>query len=437
MLKWLGQRLEKRKQKTRRLPETEIYISPVFKWLGRRAENRKQKAKRLWEREFNIVKAGLDEKQVISFINDLIEQHRSSQEASSESLRSLLKMTVTDAEQVAANIKMRAQAEAEAEAARIVAQAEQESQQIKREAEIAGQKDSEEIISRANTKAEIIEVEAKQNALLFLFKAREEIEKEIMEEYKQAHSRLFSSLQGLIGEGQNIEMELRGKRARLWESTNFELKQFEATLLSSSGASPPFPETSAATEIEMEPVQLEEEVLEEKVEEPVQLEEEVLEERVEESVQLQEEATVSEPVGGTMKELSEQYLPEERPGEREGEPTPLELDTQAPYAGEIEFEIAMPVDSRMVYKLYEHLQTVPELKILHTKGSWDGGTTIAIGLDKPTPLDSIISKILGVEVIPELSEKDGLAEGVSSSLRGARRSGVKRIKLTLKETPTL
>ncbi len=134
MLKWLGQRFEKRKQKTRQLSEREIYVSPMFKWLGRRSENRKQQARRLWEREFNIVKAGLDEKQVINFINDLLEQHRSSQEASSESLKALLKMAVTDAEQVAASIKMRAQAEAEAEAARIIAQAKQESQEIKRRA---------------------------------------------------------------------------------------------------------------------------------------------------------------------------------------------------------------------------------------------------------------------------------------------------------------
>ena len=72
----------------------------------------------------------------------------------------------------------KAQQEAEAEAARIITQAKQEDQEIKRRAEIAAQKETEEILSVANKKAEITEVEAKQKALLFPLRAREEIEKE-------------------------------------------------------------------------------------------------------------------------------------------------------------------------------------------------------------------------------------------------------------------
>ena len=93
----------------------------------------------------------------------------------------------------------------------------------------------------------------------------------------------------------------------------------------------------------------------------------------------------------------------------------------------------MPVELEMVSKLYSYLQTMPEIKILHTRGSWDRGTTVTVVLDKPMPLISMISKIPGVEATPELPQKDSLVRGASSSLLRAGGKGVRRIKLTLKE----
>jgi len=81
----------------------------MFKWRGQRLEKRKQKTRQLWEREFDIVNEGLDEKQVIAFVDNLIVQHKASQQASAASLNSLIKKAVTDAEQIASSIKMRSQ----------------------------------------------------------------------------------------------------------------------------------------------------------------------------------------------------------------------------------------------------------------------------------------------------------------------------------------
>ena len=149
-----------------------------------------------------------------------------------------------------------------------------------------------------------------------------------------------------------------------------------------------------------EPVRLEEEVLEEKVEEPVRLEEEVLEEKVE-------------------------------------EPVPVKLDSQALYTGRVELIVASPIELKLVSSLYNYLQTVPELKILYTRGSWDQGTTITVALEKAIPLIGILLRTPGVEVTPELLEKDSLATGKSGSpLRGGEQR-VKRIKLILKEAQPL
>ena len=391
----------------------------MFKWLGQRFEKGKQETRQLWESEFNVVKEGLDEEQVVDFVNNLIARHKASQQASADSLRSLLKTAVADAEQMAASIRMKAQTEAEAEAAEIITQAKQEDQEIKRRAEVDAQKEAEDIISVADKKAEITEVEAKQQALLFLLRAREEIEKEVREEYQRAYDRLSSSLQNLVDEGQNIEMELKSKRARLGESKNFELKEHEAVLLKTSEEVMPPPETLPP---------------EEEIEQPVQLQEEVSEEKTEQPVQLQEEATVSVPVEETVEELLVQHPPEEIPAREETSPTQLEpIDSQTIYAGEVELDIAIPVELKTVSKFYNHLQTIPDIKILRTTGSWDRGTTITVVADKPILLISEISKVPGVEVIAELLQQDSSVKGSARSRQRAGGKGVKKIKLTLKE----
>jgi len=277
--------------------------------LGQRREEKKQENKQLWGRDFNVVRSGLDEKQVVSFVDELVKQRKAS---SSASFRSFLKTAVAEAGQITDSIKMRAQEEAEEEAASIIAQANQEAEEIRRRAE------------------------------------------------------------------------------------------------------------AAAEEVE-EPVQLQEEVTEEKVEEPVQLQEEVTEEKVE------------EPVGATAEGLLEQRLPEERPEREETEPALLEKDRQALYTGEVELAIGVPVDLKMISRLYNSLQTMPEVRILRTRGSTNRGSIITVALGKPIPLISVISsKIPGVAVTPEPPEKDRLVRGKPSPLLGKGKKGVRRIKLALK-----
>ena len=95
----------------------------------------------------------------------------------------------------------------------------------------------------------------------------------------------------------------------------------------------------------------------------------------------------------------------------------------------------MPVELRTVSKLYNYLQTIPELKILHTRGAWDRGTTITVVLDKPMQLIRLISRIPDVEVTPEVPQSDSLGKGRPSSLPGGGGRVVKGIKLILKEVP--
>jgi len=413
MFKWLEQSYGKGKQKTR--------------LLWGKVLNKKQKSKLLWEKEFNIVNKGLEEKQVVDFVNNLMAQRSTSQQASSPALDSLLKTAALHVQQMTTSIKAKAEGEAQTEAAAIINQAKQEAEEIKQRAQSAAERASEDIPSAAERKAGITQIETKQQALLSLLKVREEMEKEVTEDYRNAYSRLFSSLQNLESEIRNIETELKSNRAQLWESKKFELQEYEAELLRISGASALSLETSAPIEIEKEP----EITSKEEMKEPAQLQEEAAEEEVE-PVQLQEKAAVSETVKATAEELLEQHPPEERPEEVEARAELLKQDIQTLYTGEVELAIATPVDLKMVSKLYNHLQTIPEIRILNTGGSVDRGTIITVVLDKPVPLIGIISKILKIEVTPELSDKGGSVKEKLSSLLRTRKRKVKRIGLILK-----
>ncbi|MFC1874085.1 hypothetical protein ACFLYX_02150, partial [Chloroflexota bacterium] len=147
------------------------------------------------------------------------------------SVSALLRTAIADAEQIAASIKMRAQNEAEAEAARIVARAKLEAEEVKGQAGIVAQGEAEKILSEANKKAEIVEMEARQRALQFLVKASEEIGKEIQGDYTKAYSQLSSSLRDIMAEAQKIGAELEGKATKLLETKGFKIEGYEAALL--------------------------------------------------------------------------------------------------------------------------------------------------------------------------------------------------------------
>ena len=217
-----------------------------------------------------------------------------------------------------------------------------------------------------------------------------------------------------MAEVTEVETKLKGKRGELQESKDLELREYEAILPGTSGAAAPPAEIPTSKETEIEP----DIVIKEKPEEPVRLE---------------EEAAVSEPVETAMEELLGQRRPEEIPVGEEIDPALLKQGKQALYAGEVELAVAMPVNLKMISKLYDHLQTIPELRILHTGGSWDQGTTITVVLEKQIPLISLMSKLPGVEATPELSQNDSPAKGIPSSLLRAKKGKVKRIKVTLNE----
>ena len=411
----------------------------------------------------------------------VVQPNNVSSPLASDAINPLLKTAIDDAEQTAATIKNRARAEAEAEAGRIIAQAQMEAQQIKDNAETAAQKQTDDIVATAQRKAEIIEVEAKQKALQFLIAASEEIEKEISGEYKRVYARLSASLQDLMNEAQRINTELAGRTASLWESKSFVLKEHRTALLGSSPETPsPVEATPVTIELNPEAVKKPEKKLARRqregletrarrflklggkiswrktreaaplVEEAPKLEvtpkiEDIMREKLDIS-QFERDTPMPEPTEAPLAENKATEEPpkkgpvsvtsEEKDKRVRPEPSRIILDNEALYTGEVELVIAPPVELKLVSKLYNYLQTVAELRILYTRGSWDRGTTIMVVLDKPLPLIGVLAATPEVEVIPELLERDEMSAGKAGPLL---RGGEKRnrgIKLSLEEKPS-
>jgi hypothetical protein len=102
----------------------------------------------------------------------------------------------------------------------------------------------------------------------------------------------------------------------------------------------------------------------------------------------------------------------------------LKADGQTTFVGEVELVIDVPVDLKMVSALYAHLQTLPELRILNTRGSATRGTVVTVVLNKPLPLIGLISaKMPNVDLVSDNAEK-----GKSGLLGPGKKPVARRIK---------
>lgn len=115
---------------------------------------------------------------------------------------------------------------------------------------------------------------------------------------------------------------------------------------------------------------------------------------------------------------------EERPLTGRERRAPITLDQQALLSGEVELRVAATVELKLLSDLYECLQTTPDLKVLSTRGAWDGSATIMVLLEQPLPLiDVIISKMPGIVATAEAVDAAGPMMGPITALaiaRGAR-----------------
>jgi len=124
----------------------------------------------LWGREFNVVKNGLSEAQVVSFVNDLAKQHDVllQRQEHLAALTALAERTVTEADKLAEEMKGQAKKQAQEQVAKIIAEAEgsakSEASRILAEAQSLAEKAAKEKEAQALAAADKLTGELKKAA---------------------------------------------------------------------------------------------------------------------------------------------------------------------------------------------------------------------------------------------------------------------------------
>ncbi len=393
----------------------------MFKRFSRQSATQDSKKKQLWGKDFDIVSKGLDEGQVVNFVTDLLKQRKESAPAA---IRSVLKMAVVSAERITEAIQKKAKTEAEDEAARIIAQANQKVAKTAGKPEKENKKplevvlpENSEVSEEATETSKATKVPEEATETSKATKVPEETT-ETLRTTKVPEEATETLRTTKVPEETTETLKATKVPEETTEISEEKTKTPEGVTEISEEAPETLPENSevleGATETSGETTGL-----------PAQAQSETTEEPVEETPQLPSETGESSTAGVIESILEGRQLVEVASSPEQPRAVLSKQDTQSLYTGEVELTITKPVDPKMVARLYNYLQTTPEIKFVRTSGSWERGTTIIVALDKPIALISVLSsKIPEADVVPERPERDGFISG---------KKGVRSINLALRK----
>jgi cell division septum initiation protein DivIVA len=169
----------------------------------------------LWGHEFKKAKDGLDKEQVVSFVNELMNEHKTllKREEHLSSLTQLAEKTIVEADNVAKQVQNEAEDKAKAEADAIVAKAEEQAQKLIQEK-------SAEAVVIANREAEAIKAKAQQRAESLLEERAKKIQPELRDTAKRLYGELLAQLESLKQQVVALEEEFNHKLSQPLEETS-------------------------------------------------------------------------------------------------------------------------------------------------------------------------------------------------------------------------
>ena len=183
--------------------------------------NKRNGVVELWGREFKKVGDGLDKKEVVSFVDELMKKHEALLKRAEHlsSLTKLAEKTIVEADNVAQHVKSKAEEQAKSEAKNILSEAEEqaksEAKTILSEAEEQAQKFIEEkraeALARVNHEVEAIKAKAQQQAEKLLEEKTKEIQPVLRNNVKRLYGELLTQLDGLKEQVVALEKELEQK----------------------------------------------------------------------------------------------------------------------------------------------------------------------------------------------------------------------------------
>ena len=330
----------------------------------------------LWGHEFSLAKNGLDETQVVSFVNELISE-RDLLLQRAEHLSTLTKLaekTIVEADRLAEEIKKEAIDEAKAEAKAILAEADEQAQQMMEEKRA-------EIITIATEDAEAIKSNAEREAGVLIEQQIGRIQPEIRNVAQQLYNELLSQIEGLMQQVKASEVEFEHKLSQPLEQVS-------------------------TVKIEEEP--------------PLAQENSTLGDGLESSLEHTEDIPAES-------EQPNQVIEQADTSELE-EKVILSVDSQdkPTYDKEVEVEILPPLDIKQIMGIMRHLDGLAEVESTELIPLTDK-PVIVVSLREPTQLIELL------RTFPEVAEvKEVTDEGVADNADAAHTEGKRRkMQITL------
>jgi vacuolar-type H+-ATPase subunit H len=413
------------------------------------------KIKEIWGRKFKIVKNGLDEAEVFSFIGGLIEQISAltSRLEHLDSLTKLAERTVIEANKQAQSIKKETEEKANASAASIVADAEEkarkESDRIIAEGEekakqsteekiTAAERQAQSILTAAQEKAESIKTNADAEANGIIAEAKQNaiaIEQQAQEILKAAEEKAESIKANADQEANKITSEARERAEDLVNARVASAEKEAQSILEKARARA----QEEALLIKQKSEQLlrrskriSEGEIKEKLKKVYQGLISSLEDIDETTVIPIEEAEKAEPAKPEpivhvkaerkTKEAHKQAAPSEEKVEAK--------ESIAIYEGIVELVIPPPLGLDRMLQLHKHLRNIPDIEVLNLGVSADKSITIRVKLENPTPLRSILEGLAEVGTTEEATQN---AEMTTSTKKPGEKIPIKRIIVTTKK----
>ncbi len=353
---------------------------------------RDKNVKLLWGRDFEIVKDGLAESQVVGFTTELIKERDAllQRQEHLSSLTRLAEKTILEADELAEEIQRTAEEEGKTKTSKILAEAEQQAR------ELAEQKQSE-ILAAANEAAAAIRAAAEQEVELLLGQQRQRLQAEIKEMAQKLHSQLVAQLEGLRQQAIDLQAE--------WESKLSE--PADSTTLTSDKELPP-------ASVPATPEQKEEKASAIVAEANSKHQGDILE-------QLQkawaDTEVTAHPGEQPLTSDSQSVAPSQQPNPTieqtdistiEGPALALDQgESSITYEGEVELEILPPINPRQLIGIQEYLEGWPGVGIKELRPN-NGAYSIIVIIDKPIQLVNILRELPDVEEVS--TSKAGDAE---------------------------
>ena len=336
----------------------------------------------LWGHDFIKAKYGLDETQVVSFVNELISQRNTflQRREHLSSLTKLAERMVAEADNMASQIKDEAIERANAEATMILAKAEERAQQMIEEKRA-------EAIAMTNREAEAIRADAQQEIELLLEEKTRSSQTELKDTGKSLYGQFLLQLEDLQQQVRVLEIDFE-------HTLSQKMNQFDLNV-----------ELELSSQLTV----------------PMQQENNVI---------LDTDVGVStQPEYSMLADTSVQDQAVAQPGNSEQEktvPVPAENEEVIDYQGEIELEILPPVDIQQLIGIMRYLDSLPEVEATELIPIADT-PRIKVFLNEPVPLMEIL------RTLPEVSQLKEVTDKEAASFADIPQSTCRQIQITLSQ----